>query len=196
VRLAILISLAALGMGAAAPDDDAPLVKCEVGPHGGYLVSVEYAEKHRSDILATLPDEPDVDGFWKVSEQIAIVADRRLRETLEDAVKDPTQLFPNLTAGKDASQPDSLEYQRNELKEIVDNFGSYHRQYVGMMIDGHEFVLLNYAIGPKLDPAEGFICIHRVFEPGKMHFLQARFNWDYKLLSNVSMYGSWQDSTH
>ena len=194
MRLAILISLAALGLGTAQADD--ALEKCDVGPKGGYLVSVAYAEKHRADILATLPDEPVVDGFWKVSEQIAIVADRRLRERLEDAAKDPTVLFPDLTPGKDASLPDSLEYQRNELKEIVDRYGSYHRQYVGLMIDGHEFVLLNYSIGPGLDPADGFICIHRVFEAGKMHFLQARFNWDYKLLSNVSMYGSWQDSTH
>ena len=194
MRLAILISLAALGLGTAAADD--ALEKCDVGPKGGYLVSVAYAEKHRADILATLPDEPVVDGFWKVSEQIAIVADRRLRERLEDAAKDPTVLFPDLTPGKDASLPDSLEYQREELKEIVDRYGSYHRQYVGLMIDGHEFVLLNYSIGPGLNPADGFICIHRVFEAGKMHFLQARFNWDYKLLSNVSMYGSWQDSTH
>lgn len=191
--LAILISLAAPGVPLAA--DDAPLVKCEVGPHGGYLVSVAYAEKHRGDILATLPDEPQVDGFWKVSEQIAIIADRNLRETLENAVKDPTLLFPNLTVGKDASQPDSLEYQRNELKEILAHYGSYQRQFFGVIIDGHERVQLNYAMGTRQDPAKGFLFIQRIFEPD-MHFLQARYNWDYdiKTISNVSMYGSWQES--
>jgi hypothetical protein len=193
VRLAILISLAALGLGGtAAPGDDA-LVPCEVGAHGGYLVSVDYADAHRADILATLPDEPEVDSFWKVSEQIAIVADRNLRETLENAVKDPTLLFPDLTPGSDATLPDSLEYQRNELKLIVWHYAAYHRQYVGLMIDGRQFVLLNYAIGPDLDPAKGFIFIHRIFEPGQMRFLQCRFDWDYKKISNVSMYGSWQD---
>jgi hypothetical protein len=191
VRLAILISLAALGLGTAAADD--ALEKCEVGTYPGYLVPIAYAEKHRDDILATLPDEPVVDGFWKVSEQIAVVADRNLRERLENALKDPKLLFPDLTAGRDASSPDSLEYQREELKEILDNYDSYQRQYVGLMIGGHEIVLLNYTIGPGLKPAEGFICIRRVFEPGKMHFLQARLNWDYKLLSNVSMYGAWQE---
>ena len=30
-----------------------------------------YAEEHRADILATLPDEPEVDGFWKVTEQMS-----------------------------------------------------------------------------------------------------------------------------
>ncbi len=201
MRLAILISLAALlGMGGAALADDAAvegLLKCEVGAHGGYLVPVSYAEAHRADILATLPDEPEVDAFWKVSEQIAIVADRNLRETLEDAVKDPAMLallFPDLTptSGGDATQPDSLEYQHNELKEIVAHYGVYHRQYVGLMIDGHQIVLLNYSVGPGLDPAEGFICIHRVFQPG-MRFLQCRFNWDYSKVTNVSMYGTWQD---
>ncbi len=194
MRLAILISLAALGLGGTAAGDDG-LVKCDVGTHGGYLVAASYADAHRADILATLPDEPLVDSFWNVSEQIAIVADRHLRETLQDAVKDPTQLFPDLTPGTDTTQPDSLEFQRNELKMIVEHYAVYHRQYVGLMIDGHEIVLLNYCIGPGLNPADRFLCIQRVFEPGQMHFLQARFNWDYKLLTNVSMYGSWQDTS-
>ncbi|HEX4140606.1 MAG TPA: hypothetical protein VHY09_09685 [Candidatus Methylacidiphilales bacterium] len=195
MRLAILISLAALALGGTPATDDDALVKCDVGPHGGYLVPVSYCEKHRADILATLPDEPEVDGFWKVTEQIAIVADRNLRETLEDAVKDPTLLFPDLTPGKDATLPDSLEYQRNELKAILDHYGTYHRQYVGLVVNGHEIVLLNYASGPQLDPAAGFLFIHRVFEAGKTRFLQARYYWDYdiKSIGNVSTYGSWQE---
>jgi hypothetical protein len=195
VRLAILISLAALGLGGTACADDDGLLKCDVGPHGGYLVSVSYAEAHRADILATLPDGPEVDSFWQVTEQIAIKADRNLRETLEDAVKDPTLLFPDLTPGGDATQPDSLEYQRNEMKLIVAHFGEYHRQFVGLVINGHEVVQMNYAAGPRLNPVDGFIFIHRVFDAGTMHFLQGRYNWDYdiKTISNVSMYGSWQD---
>jgi hypothetical protein len=195
VRLAILISLAALGLCAATARGDDAFVLGEVGPHGGYLVPESYADKHRADILATLPDEPEVTGFWTVSEQVAIVADRHLRETLEDAAKDPTQLFPDLTPGGDATQPDSLEYQRNELKLIVDHYGVYARQYVGLVIDGQRIVLLNYAVGPRLDPSAGYIFIHRVFDPGTMRFLEARFNWDDKTLGNVSMYGSWQDAS-
>jgi hypothetical protein len=193
VRLAILISLAALGLGQTAAQESDALVPCEVGPHGGYLVSVGYADAHRADILATLPDSPEVDSFWRVSEQIAIVADRNLRETIEDAAKDPTLLFPNLTPGTDATLPDSLEYQRNELKLVVDHYGSYRRQFVGLVIDGHKYVLLNYAWGPGLDPSQGFIFIHRVFDPARMRFLQCRFDWDEKKISNVSLYGTWQD---
>jgi hypothetical protein len=193
VRLATLISLAVLGLGPTAALADDALVSCEVGAHGGYLVPVGYAEAHRADIVATLPDGPEVDSFWKVSEQIAIVADRNLRETLEDAAKDPTLLFPDLTTGSDATLPDSLEYQRNELKLTVAHFGAYHRQYVGLVIDGRQFVLLNYATGNHLDPAAGFICIHRVFEPGRTRFLQCRFDWDFKKISNVSFYGTWQE---
>lgn len=187
-----MISLAALGLDGLALGDDA-LVPCQVGAHGGYLVPVRYAEAHRADILATLPDEPPVDGFWKVSEQIAIVADRNLRETIEDAIKDPATLFPDLAPGGDATERDSLEFERGELKEVLAHYGAYQRQYVGLQIDGHEFVLINYAAGPDLFPADGFIFIHHVFQPGKMHFLQARFNWDYKTISNVSMYGPWQE---
>jgi hypothetical protein len=199
VRLAILISLAALGLGGTARADDAPptpapLTLCEVGQHGGYLVSVNYAEKHRADILATLPDEPEVTDFWKVTEQIVIMADRTLRETIEDGAKDPTQLFPSLTPGGDESQPDSIGYQRNELKLIVEHYNVYQRQYVGLIIDGQHIVLMNYAVGPQLDAAAGYIFIHRVFEKDTMRFVQARFNWDEKTLTNVSMYGTWQDA--
>src|SRR6202012_3701274 len=123
--LAIVISLAVLVLGGTAAENDSALVPCQIGTHGGYLVSVKYADAHRTDILATLPDEPQVDGFWKVSEQIAIVADRNLRETLENAIKDPTTLFPNLTAGKDTTSPDSVEYQRAELTELVTHYGAY-----------------------------------------------------------------------
>jgi hypothetical protein len=192
VRFAIVISLAALGLVGTARGD--ALTPCEVGAHGGYLVPVSYAEAHRADILATLPDEPTVDGFWQVTEQAAIVSDRRLRETLEDAIKYPLQLFPDLQDLPDTTQPDSLGYQRNEMKQIVENYGAYQRQYVGLVIDGERYVLLNYSIGVKADPATGFIFIHRVFEPGKMHFLHARLNWDENTVSNVSMYGPWQEA--
>jgi hypothetical protein len=199
VRLAILISLAVLGWstlpaaGAPVVDSDA-LVPCEVGEHGGYLVPVGYADEHRSDILATLPDEPDVDDFWKVTEQIAIVADRMLREKLEDAAKDPTLLFPDLPPGSDASLPNSIGYQKLELKLILEHYGAYHRQYVGLMMGGHKVVLVNYAVGLATDPAAGYVFIHRFFIPHRSHFLQCRFDWDEKLISNVSTYGPWQDS--
>jgi hypothetical protein len=193
VRLAILISLGVLGLGATGVrDDDAP-VKCEVGTHGGYLIPVGYAEAHRADIVSTLPDGPEVDGFWKVSEQIAIVSDRNLRETIEDAIKDPTLLFPDLTPGGDATVPDSLEYQRNELRLVLEHYGAYERQYVGVVIEGREFVVCNYALGPDLDPAAGYLFIHKIFQPGsRLHFLQCRFDWDYRKISNVAFVGPWQ----
>jgi hypothetical protein len=192
VRLAILISLAALSLAQTVGPVDTSLIPCEIGSRGGYLVPVAYAEAHRADIVATLPDEPEVDGFWNVSEQIAIVADRHLRETLEDASKDPALLFPDLVPGSYASARDSIEFQRNEVALTLGHFGAYHRQYVGLVIAGRKYVLLNYVIGPQLDPAKGFIFIHRVFEPGMMHFLQCRFDWEYRKISNVSFYGPWQ----
>jgi hypothetical protein len=193
VRVAILISLAALSLVETAAQGDPALISCEVGPHGGYLVPVAYAEAHRADILSTLPDSPELGDFWPVSEQIAIVANRNLREAIEDAAKDPKLLFPDLVPGGDSSSPDSLEYQRTELGLVLQHYDAYLRQYAGVMINGRHFVLLNYVVGPNLDPAKGFIFIHRTFEPGKMRFLQARFDWDWKKLSNVSLYGTWQE---
>jgi hypothetical protein len=179
-------------MGEARGDD--ALVKCEVAVRGGYLVPVSYADAHRADIVSTLPDGPDIDGFWKVSEQIARVADRNLRETIEDAIKDPTLLFPDLTPGGDASVPDSIEFERTELKLVFEHYNSYQRQFVGLVIDGRQYMLCNYFIGPGLDPAAGFVSIQKVFKPDvKMHFLQCRFDWDYKKISNVAMIGPWQE---
>jgi len=213
VRLAILISLAALGwcgspvvgapaagtLAAGTPAVGTPavgsvdLAPCEAGPHGGYLVSTDYAEAHRSDILATLPDEPDVDSFWRVTEQIAIVADRVLREKLEDAAKDPTVLFPDLTPDSAGTLPDSIPYQKTEMSLILEHYGAYHRQFVGLMIDGHKVVLMNYFLGTGMDPSAGYVFIHRTFVPAQSHFLQCRFDWDEKLVSNVSTYGPWQE---
>ena len=193
MRVAILISLVALGLAATGARAGDALVPCEVESHAGYLVPVSYAEAHRADIAATLPDGAKVDGFWPVSEQIAIVADRNLRETLEDAVKDPTLLFPDLTPGGDVNLRDSLEFQVKEVALILAHYGAYHRQYVGLIIEGRQEVLLNYAVGAQLDPAKGFLFIHRIFEPRKMCFLQCRFDWGYRRISNVAFYGTWQD---
>jgi hypothetical protein len=194
VRLAILISLAALAAaGPRAMAGDA-LVPCDVGDHGGYLVPVSYAEAHEGDIMATLPDGPELDSFWRVTEQAAVVADRHLRETLEDAAKDPTLLFPSLTPGGGLATSDSIDYQKQELRLTLEHYPAYLRQYVGLVIAGHKIVLLNYVIGSKLDPSEGYILIHRKFETGRTHFLEARFDWDERRITNVSLYGSWQDA--
>jgi hypothetical protein len=195
VRLAILISLAAMVSGQTpAPVSDA-LVPCEVGGLTGYLVPASYAEAHRTDMVETLPDGATVDGFWTVSEQAAVVADRKLREKLEDAENHPTLLFPNLKSGGEANSPDSVEFQSNEIRLTLEHYDTYYRQYVGLILHGRQYVLLNLAAGPKLDPARGFIFIQRVFEPGRMHFLQARFDWDEKKISNVSFYGTWQEAS-
>jgi hypothetical protein len=190
VRLAILISLGVLGLGVREARADDALVKIEVGAHGGYLVPVAYAEAHRVDFVSTLPDGADVDGFWKVSEQIANVTDRNLREAIEDGIKDPTVLLPGLTPGADGT--DSVEFQRTELKLILEHYNGYQRQYVGVVIEGRQYMLCNYVIGPHLDPSAGYLFINRIFEPGKMHFLQCRFDWDYKKISNIAMIGPWQ----
>ncbi len=185
-----MISLAALCLVARA---DGPLVRCAIGTRFGYIVPEDVSNAIATTIQDSLPDAPRLDGFWTPPEQDVLVCDRVLRELLESAVKDPTILFPDLSTTSEPSTSDSVDYQHVELARVVEHYGEYHRQFVGIVIKGERRVLCNYAIGPDLSPAEGYMDIHKLFAPHRgMHFLQARFDPVLKVASNVSLIGPWQ----
>lgn len=187
-----MISFAVLGLGAPAARADSPLIKCTVKANTGYIVPESYATAHKADFVATLPDSPRVDGFWTPSEADANVADRNFRDVLEDAARNPALLFPNL-GNTDPDSPDSLPFQRNELVLILGNYSHYLRQYVGVVIENRKYVVCNYVVGPGLDPSAGYLFIQKVFAPGgKIHFLQCRYDYDYRRISHVSFIGPWQ----
>jgi hypothetical protein len=188
-----MISFVAFGLIVSVAWADGPFARGAVGAHVGYIVSEKYAEEHKADIIASIPDLEKIDGFWTPPEQDVAVADRVFRELIHSAVKDPTLLFPGLSQNADPGTPDSLEYQRNELALISDNYDRYSRQYVGIIIDGTRFVFCNYSDGPKFDPSADYIFIQKVFVPGgTVHFLQCRFEPWFKICSHVSIVGSWQ----
>jgi hypothetical protein len=195
VRLAILISCAAFGATLAAWADG-PLIPCMAGSHPGYLVPESYANAHKAALTATIPGPVKIDSFWTPTEADAFSADRVFRELIEAAVKDPTQLFPDLAPSADAASaesPDSLEHQQKELVAVDANFDAYARQYVGIIVDGQRLVFCNYSVGTKIDPASRYIFIDDVFVPdGTIRFLQCRFDPEARTCSNVSMIGSWQ----
>jgi len=167
---------------------DEPFVKVALGNEGGYIIPQSYAQNHKAELVASIPDEPKIDDFWTPPEQDVRVADRVLRDTIHDAMKNPALLFPDLTP----DNPD-LEQERNELTLVSQNFENYHRQYVGIIVGGNQLVLCNYSVGAKVDPSTDYIFIQKSFAPGgKMHFLQCRVDAHWKTCTNVSMVGSWQ----
>jgi hypothetical protein len=203
VRLAVLISFAACGvtfsaLGADAPVAPTPLTRVVMGPHIGYIVPESYAADCKADLLVSIPGVVKLDGFWTPTELDVTVADRVLRDLIHDAIKDPTILFPDLVADPNAdaaAKTDSnnqLEHERYALKAVSDNYDTYVRQYVGVIIDGQKLIFCNYSDGTKADPAADYIFIHRVFvDDGTVRFLQCRFDPDAKTCSNISMIGAW-----
>ncbi len=174
----------------------------QIGAKDGYIVPEEYAAACREDLLASLPSEVKLDGFWTPPLQDVTVADRALRDLIHAAAKDPTVLFPGLAPNPDPTIKQSddnkreLERQRAELELISENYDTYTRQYVGIIVDGQKLVLCNYSDGTKLNPAAGYIFIQKTFvADGSTRFLQCRFEPLLKNVTNVAIVGSWQVST-
>jgi hypothetical protein len=198
VRSAILILSVMAAFGPFARSADGPFVRINLESRIGYIVPETYASEHKADLLASVPGPVKITGFWTPSEQDVAVADRAFRDLIHAAAKDPTILFPDLAPSSDPAEPadpgkaDQLEQERNELALVSENYDSYRRQYVGIIIDGQELVFCNYSAGTKADPADDYIFIQKVFlSDGTIHFLQCRFDPEAKTCSNVSMIGPW-----
>ena len=193
MRLTVLISLATLCLASFTVRTDDTLTQVTINSCKGYIVPENYAKAHCSELTTTIPGIVKIDGFWTPSEQDVEVADRVLRDSINDAVKDPKVLFPDLAKSTDSDASNLLEQERKELALISKNYDRYSRQYVGIMIDGQNLVFCNYSDGTKIDPSTDYIFVDKVFVPGgTIHFLQCRFEPKEKKCSNVSIIGSWQ----
>jgi hypothetical protein len=206
VRVAILISLAALGaMCSSARADDA-FQRVDLDSQVGYIVPGSYAEAHKAEFESTIPGPVKIDGFWTPGESSAIVADRVFRLMIHDGLKDPALLFPDLAPTvdpntglktKSTDNEEELKRQALELVFVSDHYAEYKRQYVGIIVDGEKLVFCNYSIGTKADPSLEYIFTEKFFVPdGKVHFLQCRFDREEKTCSNLSMIGPWQADDH
>jgi hypothetical protein len=195
VRLAIHLSLVALGMTFFSARADDAFTRISMDAHWAYIVPENYAAAHKAELVESIPGPVVIDDFWTPPEQDVRVADRVLLDLLHDAVKDPTILFPDLTPNPDPTAPpprDSLEYEQNELARVSENYSRYLRQYVGIIVDGQKLIFCNYSEGTEADPSTDYIFVQKTFIPGESRFLQCRFEPWQKVCSNVSLIGSWQ----
>jgi hypothetical protein len=193
VRLALLILLAAGGWLSPAARADGAFIRVDFDSAEGFIVPRDYAEDHKADLTSTIPGAMKVDAFWTPSEADVYVAERVLHSLIEDSVKDPSKLFPDLAVSKDSDDRELLKQQRAELVLVLTNYDRYLRQYVGIIIDGQKLVFCNYSSGIKADPSADYIFIDKVFDPdGAFRFLQCRVDPKEKTCCNVSMIGSWQ----
>jgi hypothetical protein len=187
----MLISFAVLAWAMARADE--PFVRVATGMRSGYIVPEAYAEAHESELMGSLTGPPKVEGFWTPTEANVVMAERVLRERVEDAAKDPTLLFPELANSTDSTSLDQIHNEKVELELIVQNYESYQRQYVGLIIKGNKVVYCNYSDGTTVDPSRNYVFIQKVFDDsGRIHFLQAQVDAGTKVCSNVSFIGSRQ----
>jgi hypothetical protein len=199
VRLPVLLAFAACGWGLATAQKDDSLITVTLDTGPAYVVPEDVASAQKADLRENIPGAPKIEGFWTPSEVDVIVADRVFRELLQDAAKDPLQLFPDLAQKPDASAADNVEAaaqlqnERYELSLVLGHYDEYARQYVGIIIGGKKVIFCNYVVMPKVDPAARYLFTDKVFvEDGTVHFLQCRYDFEEKTCSNVSMIGSWQ----
>ncbi len=199
MRLAVLLSLAAGLMVCAAARADDAMLHVLVGKHDAYIIPESYALAYKADLVASMVGAPKIDGFWTPPLQDVTVADRAMRDVIHAAAKDPTVLFPDLAPDPDPNAPvdegkaKERERQRTELSLISDNYESYARQYLGVIIDGTKYVYCNYSHGTSVDPATGFVFIQKTFaNDGTIQFLNSRFEPLLKNATNLSFVGSWQ----
>jgi hypothetical protein len=192
MRAAILLLFVAMILSSRARGDE-PFAAVDLDSRPGYIVPEAYADSHKADLIASLPGPAKVTGFWTPTESSVVSSERLLHEFLESAAKDPSLLFPDLAKNTDAKSVAELEKEKNELILILQNYESYQRQYVGLIIDGNEIVFCNYADAQKIDPSTEYMFLEKIFATdGSIHFLQARVDPIAKTCSDVALIGTWQ----
>jgi hypothetical protein len=158
----------------------------------GYIVPEKYAEDHKAELIASIPDAPVIDGFWTPTEQHVTVAERVFREAIQAGVKDPGVLLPTLAGTTDPDEMKEMDKEQREAEAIGKNYEAYARQYVGIIIDGVKLVLCNYSDQKKVDPANEYMYFEKYFISGdKTHFLQCRVDAREKTWTNAVFIGSW-----
>jgi hypothetical protein len=168
---------------------DGPFLRVDMDAGPGYIIPAAYAESHKAEIVASLPGHVLIEGFWNLTEQHTTVAERVFRQALQDGVKDPKTLFPDLS--EEAVGDESIDSVRRMIQSVVDNYPHYTRQYIGVIIDGTKLVYCVYSDAPKLDPLTQYFDMEKYFVTGKTHFLFCRVDAHWKTWSNPAIIGSW-----
>ena len=78
-----------------------------------------------------------VNDFWMPEEKDIKQAEQLVLVCLVERINDPdnSQLQPDIKTG--------MEFTDEGIREILDNYLSYYRQYVGLIIDGERFIYFN-----------------------------------------------------
>jgi hypothetical protein len=189
--MAISFWVSCLFLGAVRADEAMTPVTFDVGV--GYVIPQEHAAEHKADFLAGLTEyQQDID-FWTPSPEDVVMAERVFREWLQGGAKDPAAVFPDMGTNPSGYPPGEPEFERQEMALIVQNYGSYARQYVGLVVQGRKVILCNYFAGLEADPAGGFVFLQKAFAKDKgIHFVQAWYDPDARTCSELVMVGLWQ----
>ncbi len=193
MRLAFAISFGLASLVVSLARADAPFEEVDLDNGTCYIIPLEYAKVHKAEIVKSIPGEITIDGFWEITDTNVRVSERIFRELLHNAEKDPKVIFPDLSADTEASSPESISHQQQEIALVNRNYHSYVRQYVGIIVNGVKLVLCNYSDTTKADAATDYLYLEKYFvENGDVHFLQCRIDPHEQTWSNVSIIGTWQ----
>jgi hypothetical protein len=192
------IAFGVVGVLASVGRADEPLTPINLNSGTGYIVSEKYANDHKADFLGSLVSYAKAVDFWTPTPGDAAVAERTLREMIHRGASDPGQVFPSMIrydngSGTPSGNDTEIENEKNELIQVDANYDHYVRQFVGIILDEKKFVLCNFVVAPGVDPSKDYLFLQKVFVPKDVHFLQARFDPEWKKCTNVSLIGWWQE---
>jgi hypothetical protein len=113
-------------------------------------------------------------SFWTPSPGDIRRAETRIRDVLTAAASSSRD-------GPDASRlsHEEREYQLREIRKIVDHFGNYRRQYMGIVVSGSRRILCNFFMKePETSPFIGdrWRCDWVVVDDGGFWYWQIQFD--------------------
>ena len=102
--------------------------------------------------------ELKVEGFWTPTPQDIAGAEGRLRSALEKGVKDPASVMPGPFSAI------SRQRSSEEIGRVLERYGTYRRQYFGVVIARKHYLFLNsFPAREQMREKEGYV---RVMDGG------------------------------
>lgn len=90
-----------------------------------------------------------VDGFWMPEEKDIRQAEQLVLDCLVERIKDPDNYHLQPDANKD------MEFTDKEIREILEQYLSYYRHYVGLIIGSERYIY--FSSFPEEDIQQGFL---------------------------------------
>lgn len=145
----------------------------ENGSIRGVIASERAATKWRVQVA-------QAKGFWTPTPQDVEAAESRLRAALEKGAKDPDTIMPGPFSDF------SRKYSSGEIAKVLEHYITYRRQYVGVIVGGKRYLLLNsFPARESMHERERFVSV----DDGGSNFWRVLYSIDDKTFSRMEING-------